>query len=74
MRIDEILKQYDREWLLIKVNECDEDFQPIDGEVIFHSSSGDAVSREMLKLKGDDLHIAMLYAGDEFADDVAFLL
>jgi hypothetical protein len=73
MKIDKLRKQYDKQWLLIKVNKWDENWEPIDGEVIFHSESGDEVGKEMLKLKGDDLQLAVLYAGD-FLEDTAVLL
>jgi hypothetical protein len=73
MQINKLLKQYDKEWLLIKVNKFNKNWEPVDGEVIYHSPSGNAVSREMLKLKGDNLQLAVLYAG-EFPEDIAFLL
>lgn len=73
MRIDEILKQYDREWLLIKVNEFDENWEAVDGEVLYHSPVSDDVLKEMLKLKGRKIDFAMLYAG-EFPEDIAVLL
>lgn len=73
MKIAELLKQYDKEWLLIKVREFNEEWEPVEGEVIFHSPSGEDVTQEMLKLEGDDLKLAVLFAG-EFPEDLAFLL
>ncbi|MDZ7292413.1 MAG: hypothetical protein ONB44_22485 [candidate division KSB1 bacterium] len=73
MRIDEILKQYDREWLLIQVKEYDENWEPVDGEVLFHSPIADEVGKEELKLKGQKINFAVLYAG-EFPEDIAVLL
>ena len=73
MRINKLLKQYDKEWLLIKVNKFNKNWEPVDGEVIFHSPSGDAMSKEMLKLKDEKFDLAVLYAG-EFPEDIAFLL
>jgi hypothetical protein len=37
MRIDDLLKQYDKEWLLIDVKQWDENWEPVEGEVVFHS-------------------------------------
>ena len=73
MLIDEIIKQYDKEWLLIDVKQWDENWEPVDGEVIFHSPIGDAVGKEMLKLKGQKVNLAVRYAG-EFPEDIAVLL
>jgi hypothetical protein len=75
MKIDKLLEQYDKEWLLIKVNEWDKNWDPVDGEVIFHSSVGEKVRKEVLKLKGKKFDLAILYAGEfEFPEDVAILV
>lgn len=74
MKIEELVKQYDKEWLLIKVNEWNKDWEPVDGEVLFHSPSGDEVTQEMLKLKDEKFDLAFRYAGEEFPEEVAFLL
>jgi hypothetical protein len=73
MHIDDLLKQYDKEWLLIEVKKWDENWEPVDGEVIFHSPVGDEVGKEMLKRKGPNVNFAVLYAG-EFPEDIAVLL
>ena len=73
MKINEILKRYEQEWLLIEVNEFDESWEPIEGEVIFHSSVADEVGKEMLKLKGKNKNLAIRYAG-EFPGDFAVLV
>ena len=73
MKIEEILKQYNQEWLLINVTEFDKNWQPVKGEVIFHSPLADEVGKEMLKLKGKKVNLAVKYAG-EFPDDLAVLL
>ncbi|MFQ5627240.1 MAG: hypothetical protein ACE5I1_00650 [bacterium] len=73
MCIDDILKQYDREWLLIEVQKWDEEWHPVEGKVIFHSPMSDDVLKEMLKLKGKGIDIAMRYAG-EFPEDIAILV
>lgn len=73
MHINEILKQYDREWLLIEVKEFDENWEPVDGEVLYHSPVADEVGKETLKLKGRRINFAVLYAG-EFPEDIAVLI
>ena len=73
MTIDEIKKQYDQEWLLIEVDKHNEDWEPLEGRVIFHSPRGDDIYKEMLKLKGKKINLSIEYAG-EYPDDVAVLL
>ena len=75
MKIDELLKQYDKEWLLIKVNEWDEEWQPVDGEVIFHSPDDTKIGQELLRLENKRMDIAILYAGKfEFPEDTGILV
>lgn len=73
MQISELLKQYDKEWLLIKVNQFNENWEPVEGEVIFHSPSDAEVEREMLKHKDEQLDFTVLYAG-EYLEEMAVLL
>ena len=73
MPISELLKQYDKEWLLIKVHKFDENWEPVEGEVIFHSPSDAEVGREMLKHKGEQVDFTVLYAGEE-AEEIAVLI
>jgi hypothetical protein len=73
MTIVEIKKQYDQEWLLIEVDKYNEDWEPLEGRVIFHSPRGDDLYKEMLKIKGENLQLAIEYGG-EYPDDVAVLL
>lgn len=73
MSIDEILKQYDQEWLLIEVEKFDENWEPLEGRVIFHSPNDNDISREMLKLRGRKIDLAVRFAG-EFPRDLAVML
>lgn len=73
MQISELLKQYDQEWLLIKVHKFNDRWVPLEGEVIFHSPSDIEVGREMLKHKGEQLDFTVLYAG-EYQEEMAVLL
>ncbi len=73
MHIEDMLKRYRQEWLLIEVKKFDENWNPIEGKVIFHSPSDDDVLKEMLKLKGKKINLATRFAG-EFPEDLATLL
>jgi hypothetical protein len=73
MKIDKLLEQYDKEWLLIKVNEWDEEWQPVDGEVIFHSPDDTDIGKELLKLRDTKVDLAIRFAG-EFPEDLAILV
>lgn len=73
MQINELLKQYDKEWLLIKVNAFNDNWEPLEGEVIFHSPSDAEVGREMLKHKDEQLDFTVLYAG-EYQEEMAVLI
>ena len=75
MKIEEILKQYDKEWLLIKVNKWSKDWEPLEGEVIFHSPSGEEVRKKLSKLGKKKFDFAILYAGKfELPADTGILL
>ena len=71
MKISDILKQYDNEWLLIEVVKFNEDWEPIEGHVLAHSKSKSDIYDALLKYKGKNLSIE--YAG-EIPQDVAILL
>jgi len=73
MTIDELKKQYDQEWLLIEVEKFDDNWEPLEGHVIFHSPRSDDIYKEMLKLKGKKINLSIEYAG-EYPGDVAVLL
>ena len=60
-RIEDLVKEYKDEWLLIKVMEIDELDRPIKGELILHSKNRDDIYEEQKKMK-DDLYIT--YAGE----------
>jgi len=60
-RIEDLVKEYKDEWLLIKVIEIDELDRPIKGELILHSKNRDEIYEEQKKMK-DDLYIT--YTGE----------
>jgi len=70
MYINEILKQYHNEWLLIEVEKFNDDWEPVEGKVIAHSPLKQLIYEALLEYKGENF--AIEYAG-EFPE-VALLL
>lgn len=62
MKLDEILKKYKDEWLLIEYTKLDEDLNVIEGTVIAHSPNKEKVYSQLMKTKGKD--VAIEYAGE----------
>jgi len=71
MQINEILKRYKNEWLLIEVKKFDENWQPVEGRVLTHSKDKSEIYKALMKTKGKNL--AIEYAG-EIPEDVAILI
>jgi len=71
MKIENILKQYHNEWLLIDVEKFDEDYKPLEGNVIAHSPVESEVLNALTKC--DSENVALEYTG-EIPDDVGVLL
>jgi len=71
MKIENILKQFHNEWLLIEVEKFDENYKPLEGSVIAHSP----VESEILKALAecDSENVALEYTGD-IPEDVGVLL
>jgi hypothetical protein len=59
-KIEDIIKKYKEEWVLIKVEKVDELDRPIEGEVIQHTKVRDEIYKKQREVKGD---IAILYTG-----------
>lgn len=70
MKIENILKQYHNEWLLIDVEKFDEDYKPLEGKVIAHSPLKHVIYQQMLDHNGKNY--AIEYAGEY--PEVAVLL
>lgn len=71
MDMSEILKKYEREWLLIEYQELDENLNVIAGEVIAHSPKKEDIYKLLMQTKGRN--VAIEYAGN-LVDDVAVML
>jgi hypothetical protein len=71
MKIEDILKQYHNEWLLIEVDKFDEDYKPIEGKVLAHSPIESVVLDALAKCESEN--VALEYTG-EIPEDVGVLL
>jgi hypothetical protein len=71
MKIKNILKQYHNEWLLIEVEEFDEDYKPIEGKVLAHSPIESVILDALAKCESEN--VALEYTG-KIPEDVGVLL
>ena len=71
MKLGEIKKKHQGEWVLIEYTELDENLIPLEGEVLAHSPNRDEIYREQLNYKGKRL--AIDYLGD-IPEDWAVML
>ena len=60
MRLEEIKKKYQGEWVLIEYKELNENLVPLEGEVLAHSKNRDEIYRKQLSYKGKGLAIDYL--------------
>ena len=61
MKIEQILKKYKGEWLLIEYSALDENLNVVSGSVLAHSPNKEEIYAKLLKTKGKD--VAIEYAG-----------
>ena len=65
MKLEEIKKQFDDEWVLIEVLRTDESYEILDGKVLFHHPNKRKVIEEMGKFcKGPKTTLAVEYTGE----------
>ena len=57
MKMEEIKKKYDGEWVLIEYTKLSDDLSVIEGEVIAHSFDKDFNYKEQLRYKNKNLAI-----------------
>lgn len=67
LKIEEIEKQFDSEWVLLGNPQTDECLQVLSGEVLYHSKDRAEFDREMLKIRPRPARIAVLYIGEPAA-------
>ena len=61
MKMQEIVKQYKHEWLLIEYTRLDDNLSVVEGRVIAHSPSKERIYARLLKTKGKN--VAIEFAG-----------
>lgn len=71
MRMEEIRKRYQGEWVLIEYTKLDDDLNVLEGEVIAHSPNKEEIYHKLLRTKGKD--VAIEYLG-EVPEDLAVML
>ena len=71
MTWEEIRKQHEGQWVLIRYHQLDEHLNVLEGEVVAHSPEKEELYRQLLQTTGQN--IAIEYAG-EFPQDLAVML
>lgn len=71
MKKEEILKKHRNEWVLIECKQVDENFEVIEGEILYHSKDKDDVYKKLLELRPKDY--AIEYTG-KVPEDLAVML
>jgi len=62
MKIEELKKQFENEWLLVEVLEEDNLNRPVEVRLIAHSKNRDEIYEGLDKVE-DNKHVATLYTG-----------
>ena len=70
MKIEEIEKQFDAEWVLLAEPQTDEQFNVISGKVLYHGPDQVKFDRETLKLDLGPGEFAVIYTGQPSAEMV----
>jgi hypothetical protein len=71
MRKEEIFEKFKDEWVLIECKQVDENFDLIEGEILYHSQDKNEIYRRLLKLKPKNYTIE--YTG-KVPEDLAVML
>lgn len=67
----EMLKKYKNEWILIECKQVDENFEVVEGEILYHSKDKDELYKKLLELKPKNC--AIEYTG-KIPEDLAVML
>jgi hypothetical protein len=67
MTLAEIKRQYPNEWVLIEFTELDDELRVVDGQVIAHSPSRDAIDKKLMGLRNGK--IAVEFTGEEVTEE-----
>lgn len=74
MKWEQIKSQFDNEWVLIAVQKFDENYELIEGEVLYHHKDKRKVYRKMAQQKSDpQTPLTIEYTG-EIPEDLAVML
>jgi len=71
MKWNDIKKNFANQWVLLKVDKVDENFNPLEGEVLAHSKDKDEIYQKLLKIKPKEFSIE--YTG-EVPEDLAVVM
>ncbi len=71
MKKEEIFKTYKDKWVLIECEQMDENFEVIEGKILYHSKDKDDVYKKLLELRPKDYVIE--YTG-QIPEDLAVML
>lgn len=71
MTLEEIIRQYPSEWVLIEFTTLDEELKVVDGEVVAHSPSKEDIYKQLAMLDRDN--IAIEFTG-EMPEEPAYWL
>ncbi len=73
MKMEEIRKCYQGEWVLIEYTKLDDDLNVVDGEVIAHSPNREEIYQAQMRLQGKSLAVEYLGEIPEQEDLVVIL-
>ncbi|MCR4292508.1 MAG: hypothetical protein NUV76_06510 [Candidatus Kuenenia sp.] len=71
MKKEDILKKHRNEWVLIECKQVDENFEIIEGEILYHSKDKNEVYKKLLELRPKNY--AIEYTG-KIPEDLAVML
>jgi hypothetical protein len=71
MKWNDIKKNFENQWVLLEVEKVDENFNPLEGEVLAHSKDKDEIYQKLLKIKPKEFSIE--YTG-EVPEDLAVVM
>jgi hypothetical protein len=71
MKKEEIFKTCKDKWVLIECKQTDENFEVIEGKILYHSKDKDDVYKKLLELRPKDY--AIEYTG-QIPEDLAVML
>lgn len=70
MRIEEIRRRFEHEWVLIEYSELDEELNVVEGEVVAHSPDKNEIYSKMRHFEGGN--VAVEYIG-EYPEELAVM-